>query len=54
MIMMNCFGFCTVEKMMFSITDFFRKFDEIRKEMRVWSLVFVEIRDGKLHLFSAS
>ena len=27
----------TAQKMEFSITDFFSKFDEIRRELRIWS-----------------
>ena len=33
----NFIGQCTAQKMKFSIKDFFRKCDQIRRKLRIWS-----------------
>ena len=57
-----CFpALLTVQKMKFSIKDFFSKYDQIRRKLRIWShllkkllmenFIFCEIVNGKLHFF---
>ena len=40
----------TAQKMKFSIKDFFSKYDQIHRKLRIWSFT-EEILNGKLHFF---
>ena len=44
----------TAQKLKFSITDFFSKFDQIRSFLRIWWVTLTEeILNGKLHVLSS-
>ena len=39
----------TAQKMKFSITDFFSKYDQIRRQLRIWSHLLKKSVNGRLH-----
>ena len=44
----------TAQRMRFSLNDFFSKYKQIRRKLRIWSIYTEKILNGKLHFLCSA